>query len=165
MRLKAENKNISDEIDLLTDLPDDFILYKIKLSLPEFNFNINSQGLDKMITMAFKQFNIAGDMKKKGQYLSLFIGDISVLQYQLKNTPYKTLVSTIEQKNDQNEKDEKEENKKGALYIVFENNPNLEKSDFRLKFRNQKRLVITVNLYSIQYIINKVLSSLATTIS
>ena len=119
MRLKAENKNISDEIDLLTDLPDDFILYKIKLSLPEFDFNINSQGLDKMITMAFKQFNITGDMKKKGQYLSLFIGDISVLQYQLKNTPYKTLVSTIEQKNDQNEKDEKEENKKGALYIGF----------------------------------------------
>ena len=87
------------------------------------------------------------------------------MQYQLKDTPYKTLVATIEQKNDQHEKDEKEEDKKGALYVEFENNPNLEKSDFRLKFRNQKRLVITVNLYSLQYIINKVLSSLATTIS
>ena len=66
MRLKNDNKNISDEIDLLTDLPDVFILYRIKLSLPEFNFNIKSQGLDKTIAMAFKQFNITGDMKKKG---------------------------------------------------------------------------------------------------
>ena len=164
MRLKANFDN-TNEIDSLNDLPDDFILYKIKLSLPEFKFNINSQGLDKMITMAFKQFNILGEIKKKGQFFSLFIGDVSVIQYQLKDTIYKTLVSTVEQKNDHHDKDEKEEDKKGACYIEFENNPTLEKSDFRLKFRNQKRLVITVNLYSLQYIMNKVLSSLSTTIS
>ena len=62
MRLKANFDN-TNEIDSLNDLPDDFILYKIKLSLPEFKFNINSQGLDKMITMAFKQFNILGEIK------------------------------------------------------------------------------------------------------
>ena len=165
MRLKAENNINSSEIDLLGDIDDEFILYKVKLTLPEFNFNINSQGLEKMITMAFKRFIVIGHMRKKGQFFSLFIGDISVVQYQLESSIYKTLVSTVEQKNDQNEKDEKEENKKGACYLEFENNPNLEKSDFRFKFRNQKRLVITVNLYSLQYIMNKVLSSLATTIS
>ena len=165
LRLKAENEDAGNEIDLLSDLPDDFILYKIKLTLPEMKFNINSQGLDKMISMTFKKFNILGDMKKKGQFFSLFIGDISVVQYQLIDTVYQTLVATVEQKHDQNDKDEKEEDKKGACYIEFENNPNLEKSDFRLKFRNQKRLVITVNLYSLLYIMNKVLSSLSTTIS
>ena len=165
LRLKAENEDAGNEIDLLSDLPDDFILYKIKLALPEMKFNINSQGLDKMISMTFKKFNILGDMKKKGQFFSLFIGDISVVQYQLIDTVYQTLVATVEQKHDQNDKDEKEEDKKGACYIEFENNPNLEKSDFRLKFRNQKRLVITVNLYSLLYIMNKVLSSLSTTIS
>ena len=165
MRLKANNTDVSDEIDLLNDLPDDYIQYKVKLKLPEFKFNLNSQGLDKMVTMAFKEFHVKADMKKKGQFFSLFIGDISVIQYQLKNTVYQTLVATIEQKNDQNEKDEKDKDKKGALYIEFENNPALENSDFRLKFRNQKRLVITVNLYSLQYIMNKVTSSLATTIS
>ena len=164
MRLKADN-NMTSELDLLRDISDDFILYKFKLSIPEFNFNINSQGLDKMITMAFKKFIFIGHIKKKGQFFSLFIGDISVVQYQLEDTVYETLVATVEQKNDEHEKDEKEEDKKGACYIEFENDPNLMNSDFRFKYRNQKRLVITVNLYSLQYIMNKVLSSLATTIS
>ena len=165
MRLKAENEDSYDNIDLLSGIDDEFVLYKMKLHLPEFIFNINSQGLEQMITMVFKTFNVLVDLRKKGQFFSLFIGDVSVEQYQLKETIYKTLVSTVEQKNDQSDKDEKDEDKKGACYVEFENNPNLEKSDFRLKFRNQKRLVITVNLYSIQYIINKILSSLATTIS
>ena len=165
MRLKAENSDSFDNIDLLSGIDDEFVLYKMKVNLPEFIFNINSQGLDQMINMVFKQFNVLGDLRKKGQFFSLFIGDISIEQYQLKDTVYKTLVSTVEQKDDQSDKDEKDEDKKGACYIEFENNPNLEKSDFRLKFRNQKRLIITVNLYSIQYIINKILSSLATTIS
>ena len=165
IRLKAENREISNEINLLSDLPDEFILYKIKLVLPELKFNINSQGLEKLISMTFKKFNILCDVKKKSQFFSLFIGDISVSQYQLKDTVYKTLVATVKQKNDENEKDEKDEDKKGACYIEFENNPNLEKSDFRLKFRNQKRLIITANIYSLQYIMNKILSSLSTTIS
>jgi len=69
LRLKAENEDAGNEIDLLSDLPDDFILYKIKLALPEMKFNINSQGLDKMISMTFKKFNILGDMKKKVNFL------------------------------------------------------------------------------------------------
>ena len=76
---------------------------------------------------------------------------------------YDTLIATIDQKDD--EKKKSGQSRKGACYIEFENNPSFEKSNFRFLFRNKKRLIITVNLYSIQYIMNKVLESLAATIS
>ena len=161
-RLKKIHQNTSNEVDTMRDVPDSFCLYKVNISLPKVIFDINRQGQEKMITMEYIKFNIDAEMRKKGQYFSLLIDDIIVKQYQLKNV-YETLMASIEQKNDINIKDEKD--KKGALYIEFENNPIFEKSNFRFKFRNTKRLVITLNLYSIQYILNKVLESLGTTIS
>ena len=168
-RLKKISENSSNEVDTLRDIPDSFCLYRVRLSLPKVIFDINLQGAEKMLTMQFDKFNVIAEMKKKGQFFSMLIDDISVKQYQLKDNDnenvYRTLMASIEQKDDKNQKDEKEKDKQGALYIEFENSPRFEKSDFRFKFRNTKRLVITMNLYSIQYIMNKVLESLATTIS
>ena len=163
-RLKADNPE-KVEVDKMAGLPDEFVLYKLRLHLPEFVFNINSQGLEKMLTNSFKDFTVKASIQKKGQFFSLFIGDISVTQYQLQDTVYKTLVSTVRQKNDENQSDEKKKENQGACYIEFHNDPNHQNTNFYFKFRNQKRLIITINLYSIQYIINKVMSSLATTIS
>ena len=163
-RLKKINQNATNEVDTLRDVPDSFCLYKVNISFPKVIFDINRQGEEKMITMEYTQFNIIAEIRKKGQFFSLLIDDILVRQYQLKeDNVYETLMASIEQKDDQNIKDEKD--KQGALYIEFENNPIFEKSNFRFKFRNTKRLVITLNLYTIQYILNKVLESLATTIS
>ena len=53
----------------------------------------------------------------------------------------------------------------GAINMEFENNPNLEKSNYRFKFRHSKLLILTLNLYSIQYISNRVLAALKSTIS
>ena len=168
-RLKKISENATNEVDTLRDVPDTYCLYRVNLSLPKVIFDINRQGSEKMLTMEFDKFNVVAEMKKKGQFFSLLIDDTSVKQYQLKDNDnenvYETLMASIEQKDDINQKDEKEKDKQGALYIEFENNPRYEKSDFRFKFRNTKRLVITMNLYSIQYIMNKVLESLATTIS
>jgi hypothetical protein len=53
-------------------------------------------------------------MKKKGQFFSLLIDDISVKQYQLRDeneNVYETLMASIEQKDDQHQKDEKEKDK------------------------------------------------------
>ena len=163
-RLKKIQESASNEVDTLRDIPDSFCLYGVNISLPKVVFDINRQGEEKMISMEFYKFDIVAKMRKKGQFFSLLIDDIIVRQYQLKeDNVYKHLMASIEQKDDKNIKDEKD--KKGALYIEFENNPAFEKSNFRFKFRNTKRLVITLNLYSIQYILNKVLESLATTIS
>ena len=161
-RLRKINKSDTNEVDTMRDVPDSFCLYKVNISLPQVIFDINRQGEEKMITMEYTKFNIVAEMRKKGQFFSLLIDDIIVRQYQLKNV-YETLMASIKQKNDQNIKDEKD--KQGALYIEFENNPIFEKSNFRFKFRNTKRLIITLNLYSIQYLLNKVLESLGATIS
>ena len=161
--LKKDSKG-DDEIDTMKDIPDSFCLYKILLTLPQFSFDINKLSNEKMLSMEFNNFTINGEMRKKGQFFSLLIDDISVKQYQLKNNNmYETILATIEQKDDKPKKPE--QSRKGTCFIEFENNPSLEKSNFRFKFRNSKRLIITVNLYSIQYIMNKVLDSLAATIS
>ena len=158
-RLKKEqflkNNTLIDELD------DSFCLYKANFVLPELNFDINRQGNEKMLSMIFNNFKVVGEIRKQGQFFSLSIGDISMKQYQLKNTVYSTLIASIEEKNNYFGDDSNE----GAFHIEYENNPAYEKSNFRFKFRNSKRLIITINLYSIQYIINKVLDSLATTIS
>ena len=155
-RLKKEIIQKSNSI--MDDLDDSFCIYKANFILPELNFDINRQGNEKMASMIFKTFKVTGEIRKQGQFFSLSIGDVYMKQYQLKNTVYSTLIASIEDKNKNNLSE-------GAFYIEYENNPAYEKSNFRFKFRNSKRLIITINLYSIQYIMNKVLDSLATTIS
>ena len=158
-RLKKEQ--IQKRNSIIDELDDSFCLYKANFVLPELNFDINRQGNEKMSSMIFKSFKIAAEIRKQGQFFSLSIGDIFMKQYQLKNTVYSTLIASVEdKKNNINEI-----SNEGAFYIEYENNPAYEKSNFRFKFRNSKRLIITVNLYSIKYIMNKVLDSLATTIS
>ena len=157
----------SSEYDKMKDIPDDYSLYEISLTLPTFSLDINKSFDDRMLSMGFNNFFVKGIIRKKGQLFKLSIDDISVKQYQLKkNKIYETILATVEQKDDRNKNIEnKEENKGGAFDIEFENNPKLEKSNFRFKYRNTKRFIITVNLYSIQYIMKKVLDSLSTTIS
>ena len=151
------------EIDKMKDIADDFCLYKVMLRLPSFSFDINKQKDERMLSIESNNFSVNAELRKKGQFFSLLIDDIAIKQYQLKNkNMYENLVATIEQKNDM-KKGQKTGG--GAFYIEFENNPTFEKSNFKFKFRNSKRLIITVNLYSIQYIMNKVLDSLAATIS
>ena len=158
------NKESSDEIDTMKDIPDNFCLYRVILNLPNFSLDINKLTNERMLSIESNNFDLRAEIRKKGQFFSLLIDDISVKQYQLKNkNMYDTLIATIDQKDD--EKKKSGQSRKGACYIEFENNPSFEKSNFRFLFRNKKRLIITVNLYSIQYIMNKVLESLAATIS
>jgi hypothetical protein len=156
---------IQKSSSILDELDDIFCVYKANFILPELNFDINRQGNEKMASMTFKSFKIVGEIRKKGQFFSLSIGDINMRQYQLKNTVYTTLIASIEDNNNINNNNVNESSNEGAFSIEYENNPSYEKSNFRFKFRNSKRLIITINLYSIQYITNKVLDSLATTIS
>ena len=154
----------SNEVDTLKDIPDNFCLYRVILKLPLFSLDINKQNNEKMISIESNNFQVKGEIRKKGQFFSLLIDDIFVKQYQLKNNNmYETIMATIEQKDDKPKKEGQVT--KGACYIEFENNPSFKNSNFRFKYRNTKRLIITVNLYSIQYIMNKVLDSLAATIS
>jgi hypothetical protein len=84
----------------------------------------------------------------------------------LKETNFLNIVETIEQKNDGiNKNENKEKSHGGAMSLTFINDPTFEKSDYKLIFRNKKRLIITCNLYSLQYLSNKILTVLSTTIN
>ena len=66
------------------------------------------------------------------------------------------IMTTVRQKNEQfNEEEIKEKEEMNACDIEFNNNPEFKKSNFKIKFRNQKRIIIILNIYSLQYISKK----------
>ena len=113
---------IQKKISILDELDDMYCLYKANFILPELNFDINRQGNEKMTSMTFKSFKVVGEIRKKGQFFSLSIGDINIKQYQLKNTVYTTLIASIEDNNNINN-NLNESSNEGAFSIEYENNP------------------------------------------
>ena len=154
--LKAKK---STETDYYPSLPDEFPLYRVDFSMPLCNMSILENKTTSMVDIVYKDFKIKGDLRKKGQFFSLFIDDIKVIQKKLSDSPYQTLMETIP------DTASNEDTNDGAINMEFENNPNLEKSNYRFKFRHSKLLILTLNLYSIQYISNRVLAALKSTIS
>ena len=154
------------EIDFYRDLKDSFILYQIDFTMTKCVMNILENKTVSMIELIFDNLQIKGDMKKKGQFFSLYISDIQIFQKNLPDSPYQTLMETVSDFQDEPASSIIKDNNEidGAIYIEFENDPALEKSNYRFKFRNTKQLVITLNLYSIQYLSNRVLTSLKSSI-
>ena len=96
------NKESSDEIDTMKDIPDNFCLYRVILNLPNFSLDINKLTNERMLSIESNNFDLRAEIRKKGQFFSLLIDDISVKQYQLKNkNMYDTLIATIDQKDDE----------------------------------------------------------------
>ena len=157
-------KNQSTEIDYYKDLLDSFILYQIDFTMVKCVMNILENKTKSMIEISFDKLHIKGDMKKKGQFFSLFIDDIKIFQNNLPHSAYTTLMETVPDidfdSSSENIIQSDTEQDNCAMYIEFENNPALEKSNYRFKFRNTKQLVITLNLYSIQYLSKKILEGL-----
>ena len=157
MQKKMSQEEQTAEIDFYRDIPDAFPLYHVEFIMPKCHMNIlENKGLS-MVDIVYENFKIQGELRKKGQLFSLFIDDIKVLQRRQAESPYKSIMETIIDEND------KENN--GAINMEFENNPALPKSNYRFKFRHSKLLVITLNLYAIQYISNRVLTALSSTIN
>ena len=149
-------------VELLSGFfPDDsgnFSLYRILVEVSEIQLNIKRIKEEKFMTIIFTQNIFYGDIKNRQQFITLTIGDISVIQYQLPNSKYQMILTTVEQKNDNLRI--KDKNKINACYIEFEINPNFDNSNYRIKFRNQKRLIFIANILSYYYIGNKLLDYL-----
>ena len=147
-------KNKLEHIELLSGLlPDasgDFNLLKINIEIPNIFFTINRSKEEKLFTMILKEFILFGDVKNRQQLITLSINDMSMLQFQLPESKYQTIMTTVEQKNENFNEEEKK--KINACYIEFENNPEFTNSNFRIKFRNQKRIILIANIFSMQYI-------------
>ena len=147
-------KHRLDHIELLSglfpDATDNFSLMSINLEIPEIQLCIKRTREEKLFTLILKKFNSFGDLKNREQNIKLTINDMSLLQYQLPESKYQMIMTTVEQKNeDFGDEKTKEIN---ACDIELNNNPEFEKSNLKIKFRNQKRYILIANIYSLQYI-------------
>ena len=100
--------------------------------------------------MFLKTFIIIGDLKNRNQEIIMTINDMSLMQYQLLESKYQMIMTTVEQKNEKFTEEEKE--KINACELKLENNPEFKNSNFKITFRNQKRIIIIANIFSLQYI-------------
>ena len=147
-------KHRLDHIELLSglfpDATDNFSLMSINFEIPEIQLCIKRTREEKLFTLILKKFNSFGDLKNREQNIKLTINDMSLLQYQLPESKYQMIMTTVEQKNeDFGDEKTKEIN---ACDIELNNNPEFEKSNLKIKFRNQKRYILIANIYSLQYI-------------
>lgn len=119
-KLKLENRITSlikkrlEHIDILSGFfPDDsenFSFIKINLSINEIQINIKRIQEEKLFSIIFNNFILFCDLKNRQQLVRLTIDDISILQYQLPQSKYQYLLTTITQKMKNLMKGKKKEN-------------------------------------------------------
>ena len=141
---------------LLPDSSGDFNILKLNFEIQAINFSILRHKEEKLFTMNISKFGLFGDVKNRQQFITLSIKDMSMLQYQLPESKYQMIMTTVQQKNENFAEEEKNDNNESkACYIELENNPEFPNSNFRIKFRNQKRIILIVNIFSLQYMSKK----------
>jgi len=149
----------------ISKLPANYILYDVKVTLVKAVVTILEEKSHKMIALHLIDLELAGKLGVKFQIFSVYLNDIVVNQYKVDNSLFEKIVETYEDDFIDRRKSEialgKQTNKgrKGAFYIEFENNPDMEKSDKRVLLRNEKRLYITANAYALNYTLSKVSSA------
>ena len=151
-------KNKLEHMELLSgffpDASADFSLVKINIEINEIQLNVKRCQEEKLFTIILKNFILFGDIKNRKQLITLTINDISMRQYQLPESKYQMLMTTVAQKTEKLNAEEKK--KLNACYIEFENNPDFDNSNFRIKIRNQKRIILIANIFSLEYISTKI---------
>ena len=148
--IKKKLENIELLSGFFPDDSEDFSLLKINFEISEIQINIKRIKEEKLFTINLTKFISFGDINNRQQYVTLTINDISITQYQLPHTKYQMIMATIKQRNEKLKEGEK--NKINACYIELENNPKNDFSNYRIKFRNQKRIIFIANIFSMQYI-------------
>ena len=150
-------KNRLEHIELLSglfpDASDNFSLLTIDLEIPEIKLVVSRHKEEKLFSLILDKLNAFGDLKNREQYIKMTINDMSLIQYQLPDSQYQMIMTTVEQKNENFSEEEKEEI--NACDIELFNNPEFEKTNYKIKFRNQKRIIVIINIFSLQYISKK----------
>ena len=132
--------NIQKTNSDLQKIEKDFLIFHFKFSLIQTILIVYEEINKPLINFEINNFITEVKINSKSQIVSLILGAISISQYCSKNPKYKKILYS----------ESKEE--KNILSIVFENNPQFEKSDFKLEIKNDKQLYIIVNMYYLNYI-------------
>jgi len=85
---------------LLPDASGNFSLLTINLEIPEIQFSMKRNQEEKLFTMFLTKFVLLGELKNREQNIKLRINDMSLMQYQLPESKYQMIMTTVEQKNE-----------------------------------------------------------------
>ena len=155
-------ENESLESDEFKDLPDSYVKIYALVDILITSFTIYEKVLkkgdgtwelkDKLISLNIQHFGIECKILKVGLIALLTLENIIIAQEKNENPNYNKIFFgdlTIEGK---------------LLCIIFEMNPNLKKSDIRIKVWSERQVYIIVDSYTLQYIQNQIMEVLGTTI-
>jgi hypothetical protein len=140
------------------DFPQDYVRFDIDFSLEECVI-VLSEGLSrKLLGIHIIGFSTEALIGLNFQTIYLNLVDFYINQYVFDNPLFNKIIESYQDDPDVNIKTDGYSvvNKKGALFIAFENNPNLPRSDLKLTLVNEKRMFVNVNLYALQYAIARI---------
>ncbi len=156
------NKEKEIQENVYQNLPEKYVLYDLKINLIKTVTTILEENNQKLIDLNLYDFEVVGKMGIKFQLISIYLNDIVANQYKVDNTFFPKILETYEDDFIDRRKSEialaRQTNlgKKGAFYIEFEKNPAMEKSDYRVLLRNEKRIYLYANAYTLNYTMSKV---------
>ena len=159
---KIKNENLILEQDELAGLEDTYVRFYATFDILMTSFTIyetvkkNDEGgwefKDKLILILVQLLKIEGKIQKVGLIFLLTLENLIISQEKVKNPNYNKIffgdLATQEK----------------ILYIIFEMNPKLKKSDLRCKVWSIRQVYIILNAYTLQYIQYQILDVLSTTI-
>ena len=159
---KFDNENLNLEQDELSGLDDTYIKFYATIDILMTSFTIYETVIqndkngwefkDKLILILVQHLKIEGKIQKVGMIFLLTLENIIISQEKIKNPNYNKIFFgdlTTQGK---------------ILYIIFEINPKLKKSDLRCKIWSDRQVYIILNTYTLQYIQFQILDVLSTTI-
>ena len=145
-------KIIEDEVDM-DSLGNDYVQIKISFELKTSDIIFSEENLKDLFKLKFRGFLIKADIGVNFQSVIMSLEDFSMDQFKVDNQIFNKIVESVEDNGSTNENVNDSTNSKKAIYIELENNPNNVKSRYRLKMKNDKRVIIFLNHYSILYIL------------
>ena len=163
---------VLEDPDDLSSLGDTYVQYKVSIEIKITDIFFSEKYIKNLFRLNFSDFTINVNLGVNFQYLAISLEDLFVDQYKVNHPTFNRIVEFIcdfrtsltpkNQNNDVVRSSSKLSDKKNAFYIEVEINPNNPKSLYRLKVRNDKRIIIYLNYYSIFYSMRTFLNSLQT---
>lgn len=149
------------------DLPQDWVMMKANFNLDKFSLDLSENANKRLVEFSIEKFIIKAELGTDFQNATLKIGSIDLNQYKVENNTFSKILQSYSDHLPSNSADLSsnedqlyEKYQDQAFYIEFQKNPRFEKSDMKLLIRNDKRLFLYGNLYTLSFLGNRISSAL-----
>lgn len=158
----SAKKNLEDQQNEFKDMPGDWVMMRASVNVERVVLGIGETAEKKLLQFGLDGFITKAEIGMKFQYVTVIFTDFFMKQYKIENDTFPTIMESYNdpfaEHVDEGHEDLPEHN--SALYIEFKMNPDFERSDMKFKLRNDKRLFIYANLYSLNYSSTKISEAL-----